>query len=366
MATVSYNPPLPAAGRDEASLRPIAHWLLFCCAMVFAMAVIGAVTRLTESGLLMVEWKPLIGVLPPLSNAEWERVFDLYRQTPEYRYVNAGMTLDEFRYIFYWEWFHRLWGHLIGLAFLVPFVWFWLSGRIPRALLAKLIGLFLLGGLQGVIGWLMVASGLVDRPSVSHYRLAAHLSMAVLIYGLLLWVALGLLAGESGTRRPHAHWPDAVRGLRRHAGAALALVGVTMVWGAFVAGLDAGRIYPEWPLMGDRLVPAEAWDMRPWWINPLENHAAVQFVHRWLAVAAALGVLTLVWRTLRRGAAGPGSDRVRLAGLLLGAGVVGQVGLGIATLHTGVAIPVAAAHQAGALVVVALLVWYLSELTRPG
>lgn len=333
--------------------------------MVFAMAVIGAVTRLTESGLSMVEWKPLIGILPPLSNAEWERVFDLYRQTPEYRYVNVGMTLEEFRYIFYWEWFHRLWGHLIGLAFLVPFVWFWLSGRIPRALLPKLVGLFVLGGLQGVVGWLMVASGLIDRPSVSHYRLAAHLSMAVLIYGLLLWVALGLLARETDDAgRSHARRLDAARGLRRHAGAALALVGVTMVWGALVAGLDAGRIYPEWPLMGEGLVPAEAWDMRPWWINPLENHATVQFIHRWLAVAAALAVLTLAWRALRRSTAGQEGDRVRLVGLLLGAGILTQVSLGIATLHTGVAIPVAAAHQAGALVVVALLVWFLSEFRR--
>ena len=157
--------------------------------MVFAMAVIGAITRLTGSGLSMVEWRPLIGALPPLSEAEWQRVFDLYRETPEYRLRNAGMGLDAFKQIFFWEWFHRLWGRSIGLVFALPFAWFWMTGRIARPLLPRLAGLLVLGGLQGLLGWFMVKSGLVDRPSVSHYRLAAHLGLAVLIYGLLMWQA---------------------------------------------------------------------------------------------------------------------------------------------------------------------------------
>ncbi|HYD31496.1 MAG TPA: COX15/CtaA family protein, partial [Azospirillaceae bacterium] len=197
------------------SARAVAGWLLLCAALVFAMAVIGAITRLTESGLSMVEWKPLIGVLPPLSEAEWNRVFDLYRRTPEYRLHNAGMSLAAFKGIFWWEWFHRLWGHLIGAAFAGGLAWFWAQGRIARGLRRPLLGLLALGGLQGVIGWFMVMSGLVDRPWVSPYRLALHLGMAVLIYALLLRLALGVL-------EPVAASPPRP-GLRKHAGAALAL-----------------------------------------------------------------------------------------------------------------------------------------------
>lgn len=356
MATVPLTAGDSAVPGDKAGIRPIVYWLLFCCGMVFLMAVIGAVTRLTESGLSMVEWKPLIGVLPPLSQEEWERVFGLYRQTPEYIHVNRGMTLEEFRYIFYWEWFHRLWGHLIGIAFLVPFVWFALTRRIPRDLMPKLVGLFLLGGLQGVVGWFMVASGLVDRPSVSHYRLAMHLGLAFLIYGLMLRLAIGLLIPDPASHRaPEA---GALRGWIRFA---LVLISVTVAWGAFTAGLDAGKIYQTWPLMGGRLVPGEAWAMSPAWLNLVENHATVQFTHRWLAVAAALAVLFAAWRAGRA----PIAPRARGAAWAAGAAVVLQVSLGIATLHSGVAIPVAAAHQAGALCVITLLVWLLAELKAP-
>ncbi|WP_029009471.1 COX15/CtaA family protein [Azospirillum halopraeferens] len=336
--------------------RPVALWLLACCAMVFAMAVIGAITRLTESGLSMVEWKPLIGILPPLSEAEWERVFALYRETPEYRVYNAWMDLDGFKRIFFWEWFHRLWGQLIGFAYLAGFVWFLARGAVPRATQPQLWGLFALGGLQGVIGWFMVMSGLVDRPDVSHYRLALHLGVAFLIYALMLKVALGLLDPA-----PLSGWRGGTRPLRRHAGWALGLVSITIVWGAFVAGINAGLAYNTFPTMAGRWIPPEIATLQPWWLNPFENTAAVQFIHRWLAIVAALAVLALAWRV--RAASLPG--RAGMVAGLLAAMVLVQVGLGIATLLTVVWIPVAAAHQAGALLVVTLLVWLLHELQPP-
>lgn len=337
--------------------RAMAVWLYAVAALVFAMTVIGAITRLTESGLSMVEWRPLIGALPPLDAAEWQRVFDLYRQTPEYRLVNAGMTLAEFKTIFFWEWFHRLWGRLIGLAFAVPLVWFWLAGRLAGrpALAWRLVGLLVLGGLQGVLGWVMVESGLVDRPSVSHYRLAAHLGLAILVYALLLWQAAALWDGAS--RRVPA-------GGRAAAWLALATVGLAVLWGAFVAGLDAGIGYNTWPLMGDHLVAPQAWRTeaayvaagRPVavWQLPFENAALVQFLHRWLGIAALIAVAVYAWRLA-------GAGMRRAAAALLVAGVL-QVGLGIATLLTVVALPLAALHQAGALVLVGFLVLTLRRL----
>jgi len=341
------------ASRAEPTTRPIAVWLLACAGMVFAMAVIGAITRLTESGLSMVEWKPLIGILPPLSEGEWQRVFDLYRQTPEFRVYNAWMDLEGFKRIFFWEWFHRLWGQLIGFVFLLPFLWFLARGRVSRDLAPQLAGLFLLGGLQGVIGWFMVKSGLVDAPHVSHYRLALHLGTAILIYAALIRVALGILDPA-----PLAGWRPEAAGLRRVARWALGLAAVTIVWGAFVAGIRAGFAYNTFPLMAGHVVPPEVWNLSPWWLNAFENTAAVQFLHRALALATGAVVLVLaarVWAARLPGRAG------RVA-LLLGGMVVVQIALGIATLLSVVAIPVAAAHQGGALVVVGLLVWLIYEL----
>ncbi len=342
-----------AAAAAVPTTRPIAVWLLLCAGMVFAMAVIGAITRLTESGLSMVEWKPLIGILPPLTEAEWNRVFDLYRETPEFRIYNAWMDLEGFKRIFFWEWFHRLWGQLIGFVFLLPFVWFVVRGQVPRALAPRLVGLFLLGGLQGVIGWFMVMSGLVDQPHVSHYRLALHLGVAILIYGALVRVALGILDPN-----PLAGWRPEAGILRRHARWALGFVAVTIVWGAFVAGIRAGFAYNTFPLMAGHVVPPEVWNLTPWWINAFENTAAVQFLHRALALVTGAVVLALAWRVWAAGLPG-GAGRVAA---LLGGMVVVQIALGIATLLTKVAIPVAAAHQGGALLVVGLLVWLLHEL----
>ena len=338
MSTDTLSPALPRAD----SSRAIAYWLLACAAMVFAMAVIGAITRLTGSGLSMVEWRPLIGALPPLSEAEWQRVFDLYRETPEYRKVNAGMGLEAFKQIFFWEWFHRLWGRSIGLVFALPFAWFWLTGRIARPLLPRLIGFLVLGGLQGLLGWFMVKSGLVDRPSVSHYRLAAHLGLAVLIYGLLVWQAWELLVRTA---------PVAAAGLRRHMLTATVLVAVTMLWGAFVAGLDAGLAYNSFPLMDGHLLPPEAWTLIPVWLNPLDNTALVQFIHRWLAIGTAVVVLALWFRSRA------GAPALRLA-TGLAAIIAGlQVLLGIATLLAEVPVSLGAAHQAGALVLLTALLW---------
>ena len=229
--------------------RYISNWLFFTAFMVFSMAIIGAITRLTESGLSMVEWRPLIGALPPLSEAEWQRVFDLYRETPEYQKKNFGMDIDEFKTIFFWEWFHRLWGRMIGVVYALPLFYFWLRKQIPDGYKLKLFLGLILGGMQGVMGWYMVESGLIDRPSVSHFRLAAHLSLAFIIFGYLLWVAFDLREIRASEKTTFC--------LRRHGWTSLVLLAITIIWGAYVAGLDAGMVYNTWPLMGTQLIPHE-------------------------------------------------------------------------------------------------------------
>jgi len=304
-------------------------WLLICAAMVFCMAVIGAITRLTESGLSMVEWRPLIGVLPPLREQEWERVFGLYQQSPEFTHKHHWMTLAEFKNIFFWEWFHRLWGRLIGLVFAVPFIVFLVRKMIPRGYALRLWGLFFLGGLQGVVGWWMVKSGLIDRPDVDHFRLAVHLSMALLIYGLLLWTVFDLRADESAAEHG--------RGARPLFGwLCLGLLAVTVVWGAFVAGLDAGRVYNSFPLMNGALFPDEAFHASA----VIHDHGWIQFVHRWLAKLTAVAVLVFAYQH---------------KAYWLGAMVCVQVALGVAALLTVLWIPAAALHQAGALLLIGLL-----------
>jgi cytochrome c oxidase assembly protein subunit 15 len=339
--------------------RAIGLWLLVCCGMVFAIVVIGGVTRLTHSGLSIAVWEPLTGVVPPMSDAEWQRLFGLYQLTPEYLDKNLGMSLSEFQGIFWWEWFHRLFARLIGAVFLLPFLWFWLRGRISQSLMPRLIGLFLLGGLQGLVGWLMVASGLVDRPSVSHYRLAAHLSTALLIFSLMLWQALDLLQPEA-----RSGLVAGARSLRRHLGVALVLALITLVYGALVAGLKAGLIYNTFPLMGGNLIPGEMWFYQPAWINLFENQATVQFCHRWLAITTGLVALAYGLRVFLAGASTLASRTRRLGGLV-SAMVLVQIGLGITTLLLVVPVDVAVTHQGGAFVLIGLLVWALHDL-RPG
>jgi cytochrome c oxidase assembly protein subunit 15 len=332
--------------------RPIALWLIACCALIFAMVVIGGITRLTESGLSIAEWRPISGLLPPLSQAEWDRVFALYRQTPQYQLVNHGIGLEAFKSIFWWEYLHRLWGRLIGVAFALPLVLFWIGGRIPRALLPRLVLLLGLGGLQGVLGWYMVKSGLADRIDVSQYRLTAHLALALALYVAMLWTALSLL------RPAPVALPPAAVGLARHLRAVAALVALTMTMGGFVAGLKAGFIYNSFPLMGGRLLPDDALSLSPAWVNLFENPAFAQFVHRWLAIATVATVLWL-WAKSRRVTLPPAA---RLPLDLLAVMALLQAGLGIATLLLVVPIPLAAAHQAGAVLLLTLTVLALHGL----
>ncbi|MHA1151595.1 MAG: COX15/CtaA family protein [Alphaproteobacteria bacterium] len=353
--TTTAAPSAPAAPETSADDRAIAIWLLVCCAMIFAMAVIGAITRLTESGLSIMEWAPVTGALPPLSTAEWERVFAIYRQIPEYTELNRDMTLAEFKTIFWWEYVHRLWGRAIGVVFLAPFLWFLLRGRIRRALAPHLVVMFLLGGLQGALGWYMVASGFAGRTDVSQYRLVAHLGAAVAIYLYLLWVALGLLFPA-----PETSADPRAGSLRRWLILLLALAGVTLASGGFVAGINAGLVYNTFPLMDGEWVPSGYGLMAPWVLNLFENEIAVQFNHRLLAVATA-GLAGLLWFWSRRLDL---SARARLACELVLAMAVLQFGLGVATLLLVVPVRLAALHQAGALGLVTLAIWAVFVL-RP-
>jgi cytochrome c oxidase assembly protein subunit 15 len=325
----------------------VALWLLACCALVFAMVVVGGVTRLTHSGLSIVEWKPLVGAIPPLTDAAWEETFARYRETPEFRLVNHDMTLAGFKGIFWWEYFHRLLGRLIGVAFLVPFAVFLARRRIDRALAGRLFAIFVLGGLQGALGWYMVKSGLVDDPRVSQFRLTAHLGLALAILGAMLWVALGLLAPPDGRVRP---------GLRRGAAALAGLVFVMALSGGLVAGIRAGYAYNTFPLMNGSWIPPEILMIEPWYLNFGYNMAAVQFVHRGLALALAIAV-PVAWLAVRRE---PGaSPALRWAAHLLLAALLVQIALGIATLLLAVPVGLAAAHQGGAVLVLgaAIALW---------
>lgn len=347
----------PSIGEELADTPPraVGLWLALCCAMVFAMAVIGAVTRLTESGLSIMEWAPVTGILPPLSEAEWQRLLALYREIPEYQVENAGMSLAAFKSIFWWEYVHRLWGRLIGLVFALPFLWFLVSGRLRGGVAPKLLAIFALGALQGLMGWIMVASGFAERTDVSQYRLVAHLALALLIYGSLLVTAARLLVPAPAAS------PDArAARLRRALGGFLALAAVTMLSGGFVAGLNAGLTYNTFPLMDGDLVPAGYGALSPWFLNLFENIAAVQFNHRLLAVVTLAAAIAL-WLWSRRLALASG---VRSAmGLLLAMALL-QLGLGIATLLLVVPVWLAALHQASALVLLGLGLWARHQL-RP-
>lgn len=317
--------------------RALRNWLYFTALMVFAMAVIGAVTRLTESGLSMVEWKPLIGAIPPLTEAEWNRVFGLYKATPEFIHKNSWMELADFKKIFFWEWLHRLWGRLIGLVFALPLAWFWVRGQIPSGYKGKLLAVLALGGLQGAMGWYMVMSGLVDRPDVSHFRLAAHLILALVIFCAVLWLAFSLV--------PRAATQGGTFCQKRHGWIAFALLSITITWGAFTAGLDGGMLYNTWPKMDAHWIPPEVTGI----FAVLHDPGAVQFLHRWLAIAALASVASF-------------AARMRDYPLLVMIFV--QVGLGIATVMSQVSIPIAALHQAGAMIVLGLMIRRLHGLHR--
>jgi cytochrome c oxidase assembly protein subunit 15 len=353
--SLALSPPLP---RSLPAERAIAFWLLACCAMIFLMVVIGGITRLSEAGLSITEWQPVEGVLPPLDQAQWIAEFDKYKAIPQYRAIHADMTLGDFKVIFFWEYLHRLWGRLIGVVFALPFLYFLLRGRISRQLAPRLLGLFALGGLQGLLGWYMVESGLESRIEVSQYRLAAHLAVALLIYGAMLWVALDLLWPRAALPRERGQ-----RGLRRGAGLILGLVFVTMIAGAFVAGLRAGYLDNTFPLMEGGFAPPDYWVLSPRALNWFENPTAVQFDHRLLAESLWL-VIAGFWLYGRR-ATLPPRARVALPALFAMATV--QAGLGIATLLLVVPLPLAVAHQAGALLLltVALILRHQLPQARP-
>jgi len=343
----------PAAARR--ARRQVAGWLLACCALVVAMVVVGGVTRLTRSGLSIVEWQPLIGAIPPLSQADWQQLFEQYQKTPEYLQVNRGMSLDQFKGIFWWEYFHRLLGRLIGAVFLIPLVWFAWTRRIPPGLGTWLTAIFLFGALQGAVGWWMVASGLLDDPRVSHARLSIHLGLAFLIFAAMFWTALELL----GAQRPLSADP-ARRRLARHAMWLAALVFVMVLSGGLVAGTRAGYAYNTFPLMNGRFFPPEYFMLQPWWQNFLHNMATVQFNHRLIAWAL-LVLIPALWFAARRAQV---PRRARLASnLLLGALAV-QLTLGVATVLTGVPVALGASHQAGAVVLFALSLWTAHALRR--
>ena len=336
------------------SNRAVGRWLLAWCAMLLALVVIGGVTRLTESGLSITQWKPITGIVPPLTHADWVAEFQRYQQIPEYQELRRGMSLGDFQRIFFWEYLHRLWARLLGLAFALPFAWFVVTRRVRGALAWRLGALLVLVGLQGALGWYMVASGLVDRTDVSQYRLAAHLALALAIYAFALWTATGLLATDPGSTAPR---------VRRWTAGYAGLVFLTIVAGAFVAGLNAGQGWNTWPLMSGSFVPAGYGQFAPFWRNIFENPAAVQFHHRWLGFTAMLGAFVLAgiaWRT-------PGISPVarRRAAWLAGMAAV-QVGLGIATLLFVVPIPLAAVHQFGAVLLLTFALRFLHACRPAG
>jgi cytochrome c oxidase assembly protein subunit 15 len=345
-------PNRPSQPRSGPRPRPaaIALWLLVVAALVFAMVVVGGITRLTESGLSIVRWEPVSGALPPLGTEAWQAAFDAYRATPQYLQINRGMTLEQFKDIYFWEYVHRLLGRLIGLAFALPLLVFWWRRAIPPGQGGKLIALLALGGLQGAIGWWMVASGLVDVPEVSHIRLAVHLLTALAIFGALIWVALDMqrLAADPGApprRMPLiAIWT-------------LSLLFIQFLFGAYVAGLEAGYAFNTWPKMGDEWFPSGI-PMEPTFLaNFADNPIVVQFIHRWLAFAVAAAALLLAVKAWRAGQ--------WVAALAVAAAVSIQVLLGILTLLSGVELHIAVAHQAMAAMLLGAIVYAAHRLAEP-
>ncbi len=322
------------AGRDRGA---VAAWLFICAAFTFATVVVGGITRLTQSGLSIVEWQPLAGAIPPLSQADWETLFARYRETPQFGKVFPDMGVEGFKSIFWWEYIHRLLGRVIGLVFLVPFLFFLVKKKLAKPLAWKLAGVFVLGGLQGVMGWYMVKSGLVDDPRVSHFRLTAHLGLALVIFAAEFWLALEILAANQK---------------KKYQPLALAVAGLVFLMalsGGFVAGLRAGHAYNSFPLMNGHLIPPEAFMLEPWWRNFFWNVATVQLVHRmffWLLLV----LIPLLWWQARR-------TQAKVAAHHLLAIFVLQATLGIATLLLAVPVPLAALHQAGAVLLLAAALW---------
>lgn len=330
---------LKSIEQQERNRRLIRIWLGVVLVALFVLVVVGGATRLTNSGLSITEWKPIHGVIPPLTAEEWQEEFDLYKQIPEYRQINSDMTVEGFKFIFWWEWAHRLLARSIGLIFAVPLVYFWATGRIERRLRLPLVGLLALGGLQGFVGWWMVSSGLSERTDVSQYRLAVHLTLACIIFSSIMWVMRAIA--------PHEEEPARHSSSLRTAAVIAFLALLQIYLGALVAGLDAGFSYNTWPLMDGALIPGDLFIQQPWWINLFENPKTVQFVHRCGAYVLLVAVVFHAFQTAREL---PGSAHARRALLLFGLVCV-QALIGIVTLLSQVHLHTALVHQAGAIVV---------------
>jgi cytochrome c oxidase assembly protein subunit 15 len=324
----------------EQTLSPapkVRLWLYAMAILVFCMVIVGGATRLTDSGLSITEWRPLLGTIPPLNEADWQAVFEKYKLIPQFKIQNASMSLDDFKFIFWWEWTHRLLGILTGVAFAVPLLYFTLTHKIGRTLWPRLFALFVLGGLQGSLGWYMVSSGLTDRVDVSQYRLAAHLTFAALIFAAIIWVAKGV-----GRERQYPSSSDDWFAILL-----MALILLQIAAGGFVAGLDAGQGYATWPKMDGQWIPSGLWIMAPGWKNIFENAMTVQFNHRILAYLVLLATIIQVWRSFT------------LPAMFLTYAVFAQACLGVLTLLLHVPLAAALAHQAGAMIVLALAIWNL-------
>ncbi|WP_306146786.1 MULTISPECIES: COX15/CtaA family protein [unclassified Roseibium] len=344
----------------RSSRAMIRWWLYGVCFLILVMVVVGGATRLTESGLSITEWKPIHGVIPPLTEAEWQEELDKYRQIPEYQLINKGMSLDEFKFIFWWEWGHRLLGRVIGVAFFVPMVVFWASGRIEPWLKPRLVVGLALGGLQGFVGWWMVASGLVERTDVSQYRLATHLTLAFIIFAYLFWIARRLT--------PYGTPPADIRSALLPIGWVFTgLLFLQLFFGGLVAGLNAGFTYNTWPLMDGQMIPSGLLMQSPAWLNFFENVLTVQFQHRMVAYLLGAAAIFLVWRTC----VVTDAKRIRLPAFHLAAFVFLQMVFGIVTLlgfgnYTGELsmhqLGVALVHQGFAVFVIAATIDYMAAL----
>jgi len=349
-----------AAGpaRRREARGAIALWFLVLALLTAAMVLVGGLTRLTDSGLSITEWSPVMGALPPLAEADWQAAFEAYKTTTEFQQQNHWMTLADFKPIFWWEWGHRFLGRLIGAVWLVGFLGFLLARRIPAGWTGRMLLPGLLGGLQGAVGWWMVASGLTGRLDVASYRLALHLGLAFIIFMVLIWLALRVRLDEVALLKARRR---RLGPLMAVAGALTGLVFLQILAGALVAGIDAGRGYVDWPLMQGQFLPDESFDMTPLWVNFFENPALTQFVHRMLGyLVLAFGVVFV----MRTGRSGHGATRN--LGRWAGVAILAQVMVGIVTVMHGSPLGLAIAHQAGALIVVALLTRAKFEIAYPG
>jgi len=344
MSEIAQGAMISMTGAARARVRPrlLARWLYGIVALILLMIVVGGITRLTESGLSITEWKPVTGAIPPLSEADWQAEFDAYRHSSQYVLMNQGMTLAAFKHIYFWEYFHRLLGRLIGLAYALPLAWFALRRAVPRGYGVRLVVLLLLGGAQGAVGWLMVKSGLADRVNVEPAMLAAHLGMALILLAAVLWTARDFagLARTSGARKARVTLAGAIPVL---------LLFAQLMLGALTAGLRAGYVANTWPLMNDHLVPDGIQWWGSLWMTLTSDPFLVHFLHRWWAWGAAAAIL---WMAARLNARGAPAIAWWLMALTLG-----QIVLGIITVMTGVALPIAVAHQlVGALLFGATIV----------